>query len=65
MTFENAVAATREVMKDSGIQDEGLAKHQALDFINGLATSDTTDPLLRVEAASIAFALYRGEENSE
>jgi hypothetical protein len=66
MKYLEAVQAVQELMADSGIKDEGIALNQALKYINRIATGETgAHPLLQVEAASIAFALYDGEEDSE
>ena len=65
MKFLDAVQAVQEIMDDSRLEDQGLAFHQALDFINRTAVGDTSaHPLLVVEAYAIATAIARGPEDS-
>ena len=63
MRFDSAVSEVRQMLKDTGMHDEGIALHTVVRDL--LHIAQTADGMVAVDAFAISMALARGEEDSE
>jgi len=63
MTFERAVSEARQMLKDTGMHDEGIALHTVVRDL--LHIAQTADGMVAVDAFAISMAIGRGPDLEE